>query len=102
MTIDVPDGWSVAKVGESVSAPAVYGILQPGPDTPGGVPYIRPTEVQDHSIDIQALRRTTPEIAAAYRRSSLLPGDVILSIVGTIGKVAVVPPELSGANITQS
>jgi type I restriction enzyme S subunit len=32
----------------------------------------------------------------------LKPGDVLLSIVGTIGKVALVPPELDGANITQS
>jgi len=32
----------------------------------------------------------------------LKPEDIILSIVGTIGKVAIVPPSLDGGNITQS
>ena len=98
----VPPGWTLTTIAECTSAPAVYGILQPGPDIPEGIPYVRPTEIRGHSIDIASLRRTTPEIAANYKRSALLPGDVLLSIVGTIGKTAVVPPELAGANITQS
>jgi len=32
----------------------------------------------------------------------LRSGDILLTIVGTIGKVALVPPQLAGANITQS
>ena len=83
-------------------APVRYGILQPGPDIPEGVYYVRPKEISDDKIDVSSLRRTTTEIAHQYRRSSLLPNDIILSIVGTIGKVAIVPNELSGANITQS
>lgn len=83
-------------------APIQYGILQPGPDTPGGVPYVRPSEIQNDKIAIGSLRRATRAIADQYARSSLLPGDVLLSIVGSIGKVAVVPAGLTGANITQS
>lgn len=83
-------------------APIIYGILQPGPDVPNGIPYVRPTEMSATGIDVASVRKTAPEIAARYRRAALLPGDVLLSIVGTIGKVAVVPPELAGANITQS
>ena len=83
-------------------APILYGILQPGPDTPGGVPYVRPTEIVEDVIDLSSVRRTTPTIAGKYKRSVLKPDDIILSIVGTIGKVAVVPPELDGGNITQS
>jgi type I restriction enzyme S subunit len=66
------------------------------------VPYVRPTEIQDDTIQLSEIRRTSPEIAARYRRSTLRGGDLLLSIVGTIGKVAIVPPELTGANITQS
>src|SRR5436190_8716006 len=83
-------------------APILYGILQPGPDTAGGVPYVRPTEIVSDVIDVASIRRTTPEIAAKYKRSLLRSGDIILSIVGTIGKVAIVPPDLEGGNITQS
>jgi type I restriction enzyme S subunit len=97
-------GWPHATVKEicAKDAPVRYGILQPGPDIVGGVPYVRPKEIDNHEIDLSSLRRTTPEIAEQYRRSSLLPGDIILSIVGTIGKVAKVPEELMGGNITQS
>jgi type I restriction enzyme S subunit len=80
----------------------VYGILQPGPDRPDGIPYVRPTEIQNDIIQVADLRRTSKKIAEKYHRSSLEASDIILSIVGTIGKVAVVPPELIGANITQS
>jgi type I restriction enzyme S subunit len=83
-------------------AKIIYGILQPGPHVSDGVPYVRPTEIVDGVLDPGAMRRTTVEIAQRYRRSTLQAGDVLLSIVGTIGKVAIVPPALSGANITQS
>lgn len=103
MTV-LPQGWTVARFEEIVAqdAPIIYGILQPGPEYTDGVKYVRPTEIQDGVIDLSSVRSTSPEIAAQYARSKLAAGDVILSIVGTIGKVALVPNALDGANITQS
>ena len=95
----LPPGWAVIK-GDEVRddhAPIVYGILQPGPDQSDGVFYVRPTEIVDDEICVDRLRRTTPEIAAKYHRSTLRSGDVLISIVGTIGKVAIVPGFLDGA-----
>jgi type I restriction enzyme, S subunit len=83
-------------------APIIYGILQPGPHQPSGIPFVRPTEMQDGVIEAGSLHRTSPEIAKRYKRSTLATGDIILSIVGTIGKVAVVEEWLKGGNITQS
>jgi type I restriction enzyme, S subunit len=101
---ELPKGWSWKSLADVAAdgVPILYGILQPGPDTPGGVPYVRPTEIVEDVIDLSSIRRTTPAIAAKYKRSVLNPDDVILSIVGTIGKVAVVPLDLDGGNITQS
>ena len=101
---EVPSTWAVERL-ESLTiadAPIIYGILQPGPDTPGGIPYVRPTEIVRDQINLSALRRTTQEIAQQYLRATLKADDVLLSIVGTIGKVAVVPSTLTGGNITQS
>ena len=83
-------------------AKIIYGILQPGPHVAGGVPYIRPTEMGAGELAPESMRRTSVDIAKRYDRSKLACNDVLLSIVGTIGKVKVVPQSLSGANITQS
>lgn len=104
MSEELPDGWVSRALADTVAPDALiqYGILQPGPDTAGGVPYVRPTEIRDDRIAVESLRHTSRNIADSYRRSTLKAGDVILSIVGSIGKVAIVPPVLEGANITQS
>jgi type I restriction enzyme S subunit len=83
-------------------APITYGILQPGPDLDDGIPYVRPSEIKDSRIEVCKLRKTSSEIARKYQKSVLRAGDILLTIVGTIGEVAIVPPELEGANITQS
>jgi type I restriction enzyme S subunit len=99
----VPDGWAKATLDEigQEGRPIIYGIIKPGPHVPDGIPYVRVTEMKDGSIDPSTLRRTSHERAAKFRRATLASGDVLISKDGTIGRVAVVPPELAGANITQ-
>ncbi len=102
---ELPEGWCWASVEElsNVHEAAVYGIIQPGEHVEGGIPYIRPADIsRSGEVSLAALNRTSREIADDYVRSELKAGDVVLSIVGTIGKVLIVGPELSGANITQS
>jgi type I restriction enzyme S subunit len=81
--------------------PITYGILMPGPDVRTGVPYIRVTDIQEGQVVTGLVRRTTPEINQAYKRSMLKPGDLLLSIRGHVGRMAIVPSCLNGANITQ-
>lgn len=86
----------------ATGAPITYGILQPGPDLDQGIFYVRPSEIKNSQIDIKRLKKTSFEIAVKYRKSELKEGDILLTIVGTIGETALVPPELEGGNITQS
>jgi type I restriction enzyme S subunit len=81
--------------------PITYGILKPGPNQEDGVPYVRVADMKNRGINLSGIRRTSSEIANEYRRSMLQPGDLIMSIRGHVGRFALVPPELSGANITQ-
>jgi type I restriction enzyme S subunit len=81
--------------------PISYGILMPGPDTSGGVPYVRVAEMRDERIILESIRRTTPEMHEQYRRSTIRPGDILLSIRGHVGRLAMVPKALDGGNITQ-
>lgn len=83
------------------SRPVTYGILKPGPDIDGGVPYVRVADMRSGRIDVSGVRRTSLQIAKEYRRSRLVAGDLLISIRGHVGRFAFVPEELAGGNITQ-
>jgi type I restriction enzyme S subunit len=100
---ELPQGWCWATAEEltEASRSIIYGIIKAGPDFPGGVPYVRVTEVAAGRINLEELPRCDPERAAKFSRSVLAAGDILVSKDGTIGKVAFVPPELEGGNINQ-
>lgn len=81
--------------------PISYGILMPGPDQSIGINYVRVIDMQDGGINLSGIRKTTIEISNNFRRSLLKTGDLLMSIRGHVGRFAVVPAELDGANITQ-
>lgn len=89
----------LAKVADA-GAPIAYGIVQPGPDVSGGVPFVQSRDVGG-IIDVSAMQRTSPEIAAKYRRSKIVPGDILFSLRGNIGQSSLTPNELDGANIAR-
>ncbi|HVU04301.1 MAG TPA: restriction endonuclease subunit S [Polyangiaceae bacterium] len=100
---DLPPTWTCTELLWlcEPGRPITYGILKPGPNQDGGVPYIRVADFPAGVIKVQGVHRTTKEIAEAYKRSTLRTGDVLLSIRGTYGRICVVPSELDKANITQ-
>jgi type I restriction enzyme S subunit len=81
--------------------PVSYGILKPGADQPLGVKYVRVVDMQDGGIELSGIRKTTETVSNVYRRSLLKSDDLVMSIRGHVGRLAIVPPELDGANITQ-
>jgi type I restriction enzyme S subunit len=81
--------------------PISYGILMPGPDQADGVKYVRVVDMKNGGIELSGIRKTTEAISNSFRRSLLKTGDLLMSIRGHVGRFAVVPPELDGANITQ-
>jgi type I restriction enzyme S subunit len=99
---DLPRTWAWATGADVVEpgADIVYGIVQPGPKLAVGIPYVRGMDIVEDRILVDQLMKTSPEIATRYERSSLKAGDVILGIIRAT-KVAVVPEELTGGNITQ-
>jgi type I restriction enzyme S subunit len=98
----LPAGWELAALSDLVprEKPIVYGIVQAGPEFPGGIPYIKSSNV-GAKIDPASLSRTSPAIAHKYRRSVVRPGDVVFSLRGNIGQLSIVPDALPEANLTQ-
>ena len=81
--------------------PITYGILKPGTGCPGGVPVVKVKDMRDGVIDQSDLLLTTPTLDYQYRRSRLRAGDLLISIRGSVGRMAEVPENLENANITQ-
>ncbi|MEX2160007.1 MAG: restriction endonuclease subunit S [Dehalococcoidia bacterium] len=98
-----PKGFPVRPMIELVDPerPISYGILMPGPDQAEGVKYVRVVDMKGGGVELSAIRKTTGAISDAFHRSLLRPGDLLMSIRGHVGRVAVVPAALDGANITQ-
>lgn len=101
--LSVPEHWRIASLEAITDASRVicYGILMPKENVKEGIPYVRVKDMKDWTIDVDGLNRTSPEIAAKYARASLQTGDLLLAIRGSYGRVAIIPPELNGGNITQ-
>ena len=99
----IPKDWVVASLEQltSPARPICYGILMPKENVATGVLFVTVKDMKGDKIDLESLRRTSPEIALKYARASLRSGDLLLSIRGTYGRVAEVPKELDGGNITQ-
>ena len=99
----LPEGWECTRLANCVAddAPICYGILKPGPHHDNGVPVIKVRDYISGMINLNTLLRTSPAIDYQFRRSKVQGGDILLSIRGTTGEVAIVPESLSGANITQ-
>jgi type I restriction enzyme, S subunit len=81
--------------------PVMYGIVLPGPNIEEG-PRCQIVEGGDVAAKFgRPLNATTPEIEEPYARARLRTNDVVLTIRGGIGDVALVPSWADGANITQ-
>lgn len=79
-----------------------YGVVQPGEDDPGGPRMIRVCDIQDGTVDARHLRGIAPDVHEAYSRSVLSGGELLVSVVGTIGRAAIAPSKAAGSNIARA
>lgn len=96
-------GWPTSTLSGIVREGKIitYGIVQAGEHVPGGVPYIKTSDIKENRISGDKLQCTSIEIADSYERSKCAAGDIIMSIRATVGTVAFLPKKLDGANLTQ-
>ncbi len=94
--------WATVEQLNPSERPCAYGVLQPGPDQPNGVPFVRVGDIVEGCIKTQEMKRIAPDIDAAYPRTRLHGGEVLITLVGTIGRTAVVPAVLGGANVARA
>ena len=101
---ELPKGWAWASLEQLSSAvdTICYGVVQPGKEVPGGIPLVRVCDVDSGQVAASSLRTISADVDRQYERSRLRGQEVLVTVVGTIGRVAVVPERLSGANIARA
>ena len=89
-------------LGELTERKIGYGIVQPGESTIGGVPVIKVNNIISGLKSILDLDTTHPENDQKYRKTRLNGGEIIISVVGTIGKTVIVPMDFKGCNLVRA
>jgi type I restriction enzyme S subunit len=85
------------------STPISYGILQPREFLQGsGVFMVRAVDLGNPFLVREKVVRVPSEVEEPYRRSRLAPGDLLISIAGTLGAIGLAPRFPTIANVNQS
>ncbi|HWH28925.1 MAG TPA: restriction endonuclease subunit S [Mycobacteriales bacterium] len=66
------------------------------------MPLLRVVDLANDRVELSAAHRISRALDDEFRRSRLRGGEVLLSIQGTVGRVALSPPEAAGANISRT
>lgn len=101
---DIPDSWQETTLGE-VCKPKGGKRLPKGETLISertNHPYIRITDFEGNSINKNNLQYVPDETFKKISRYIVDEGDVIISIVGTIGLVALIDDELDNASLTEN
>ncbi|MGS0753747.1 restriction endonuclease subunit S [Roseateles sp. GG27B] len=99
----LPMDWSYAPL-DSCSLPnsVTYGVVQPGSALESGKPLIRVNNFRDTRIDLSDVMYIAPSIEAKYTRTRLKGGEVLVTVVGSVGQVAVVSSRFAGFNVARA
>ncbi|OSP25917.1 hypothetical protein B7767_41945 [Streptomyces sp. 13-12-16] len=95
-------GYAPTRLKYLLSSRPRYGVLVPQFIEGEGVRFIRVNDLLDLPGRSATLRTIPEELSAQYARTITRTGDVLLSVVGTMGRSAIVPPDLEGANIARA
>lgn len=84
---------------ESIS----YGIVQPGEHTEvDSVPIVRVNNIKNGYILTDDVLKVSSEIEQKYQRTRLVGGELLITVVGSVGECAIVPASLKGWNVARA
>lgn len=97
-------GWSKRPLSDFVDPDRsiCYGIVQPGSPVADGVPIVRVNNFTGGGVDTADALKVDAEIEAKYRRSRLQGGELLITLVGSMGLSAIAPDELRGWNVARA
>ncbi|WP_216076823.1 restriction endonuclease subunit S [Acinetobacter indicus] len=99
----IPESWEKTYVKYMLKAAPCYGILKPDKYSgENSVPVIRILDIDKNIVDTTQLEAVSPHLSAEYNRTILTEGDLVISVVGTIGKTFICDKNLVGMNLSRA
>ncbi len=100
---DIPEHWELKALKHRIRKPLAYGVLKPDKyEGDNGVALIRILDVQAGAVLVHQLETISAEQSDEYSRTVVIPGDLVVSVVGTIGRCFIVPEALAGSNLSRA
>ncbi len=101
---DLPSSWVLERLGNLVDPENTisYGVLVPGEEVSDGIPFVRAQDLALFGHPERPNKTIAPEMEKAYARTRLRGGEILVCVVGSIGKLGIVPPSWAGANIARA
>lgn len=92
----IPEDWNDPQLTDIAEedSPICYGIVQVGSYTTNGVPVLAIKNL--NSDYVSNIHRASFDIERPYRRSRIRPGDILISVKGTTGRIGIVPNGFHG------
>lgn len=79
-----------------------YGIVQPGKPAIDGIPVIRVNNFGNGVINAREIMCVDPQIEQQYARTRLKGNEILLTLVGSIGKTALTDDSMLGYNVARA
>lgn len=99
---ELPTSWSLSPLSDFCDR-VVDGSHAPPKAVAVGLPMLSARNIQNRKINFDEFRFISEEdFSVEHKRTSIEPGDVLLTIVGTIGRTAVVPKEINPFTLQRS
>ena len=82
LTWDIPQSWAWIPIEECLSytRKAAYGVLQPGHEVSGGIPFVRIGDLAGGTVSVDCIKHIAPQVDAQYPRTRLQGGEVLVSL----------------------
>ncbi len=101
---DIPDGWEWDVFENLIDPkyPISYGVLVPGDHEEGGVPFVRIADLSLTNPAPLPSKSISSQVDAEFARTRLSGGEILMGVVGSIGKLGIAPKSWEGANIARA
>ncbi|CAI0855925.1 restriction endonuclease subunit S [Serratia fonticola] len=101
---ELPVGWEWWYFDEIINQqyPISYGVLVPGEPEVGGVPFVRIGDIAISNPPVLPEKTISKLVDVKYERTRLNGGEILMAVVGSIGKLGIAPESWKGANIARA